>query len=107
MAMKNFGSKSKEKDNGEFKISFAVMFCSSSGVTRMYLILCLSDVNIIIHRDGKSLGYEQVEQGYKDWVLKMHKTYDEEDASGEDDAIFIFDSLDNKALCISPDCKGM
>lgn len=51
--------------------------------------------------------YEEVEQGYKDWVLEMHKTYDAEDASGEDEAIIIFDSLDNKALCISPKCEGM
>lgn len=48
-----------------------------------------------------------MERDYQNWVTEMHKTYDEEDASGEDDAIIIFDSLDNKALCISPDCKGM
>ena len=48
-----------------------------------------------------------MERDYENWVMEMHKTYDEEDALGEDDAVIIFDSLDNKALCISPDCKGM
>lgn len=61
----------------------------------------------MLHREGKALVFGQVEQDYQNWVLEMHKTYDEEDALGEDDAIVIFDSLDNKALCISPDCRGM
>ncbi|CAH8342528.1 unnamed protein product [Eruca vesicaria subsp. sativa] len=78
VALKNFGSKSKEKDNS-------------------------TDVSMVIHKEGKSLTYGQVEQSYQDWVFKMHKSYDEEDALGEDEATVIFDSLDNKALCISPD----
>ncbi|RID59409.1 hypothetical protein BRARA_F02641 [Brassica rapa] len=80
VALKNFGSKSKEKDN---------------------------DVSMVIHREGKSLAYGQVEKGYEEWVLKMHKSYDEEDALGEDEATVIFDSLDKKALCISPDCEAV
>ncbi|KAF2534407.1 hypothetical protein F2Q70_00032420 [Brassica cretica] len=80
VALKNFGSKSKEKDNG---------------------------VSMVIHREGKSLNYGQVEQSYHDWVLKMHKSYDEEDAIGEDEATVIFDSLDKKALCISHDCEAV
>ncbi|WZZ01082.1 hypothetical protein YC2023_073410 [Brassica napus] len=80
VALKNFGSKSKEKDN---------------------------DVSMVIHREGKSLAYGQVEKGYEEWVLKMHKSYDEEDALGEDEATVIFDSLDKKALCISPDCEAL
>ncbi|XP_019083924.1 PREDICTED: uncharacterized protein LOC104706733 isoform X4 [Camelina sativa] len=80
LALKNFGSKSKEKDN---------------------------DVSCVLHREGKTLVFGQVDQDYKAWVLEMHKTYDEEEASGEDDAVVIFDSLDNKALCISPDCEAV
>ncbi|KAJ4867401.1 gamma-irradiation and mitomycin c induced 1 [Raphanus sativus] len=80
VALKNFGIKSKEKDN---------------------------DVSMVIHREGKSLNYGQVEQSYQDWVRKMHKSYDEEDALGEDEATVIFDSLDNKALCISPGCQAV
>ncbi|KAJ0248647.1 hypothetical protein HA466_0157180 [Hirschfeldia incana] len=80
VALKNFGSKSKEKEN---------------------------DVSMVIHREGKSLTYGQVDQSYHDWVLKMHKSYDEEDALGEDEATVIFDSLANKALCISPDCQAV
>uniref|UniRef100_A0A0D3DD59 Histidine kinase/HSP90-like ATPase domain-containing protein n=1 Tax=Brassica oleracea var. oleracea TaxID=109376 RepID=A0A0D3DD59_BRAOL len=80
VALKNFGNKSKEKDN---------------------------DVSMVIHREGTSLTYGQVEQSYHDWVLKMHKSYDEEDAMGEDEATFIFDSLDKKALCISHDCEAV
>ncbi|KAG7551735.1 hypothetical protein ISN45_Aa06g023820 [Arabidopsis thaliana x Arabidopsis arenosa] len=80
LALKNFGSKSKEKDN---------------------------DVNIALHRKGEALVFGQVERDYQNWITEMHKTYDEEDASGEDDAIIILDSLDNKALCISPDCKAV
>ncbi|KAL0890595.1 hypothetical protein Bca101_014578 [Brassica carinata] len=80
VALKNFGSKSKEKDN---------------------------DVSMVIHREGKSLTYGQVEQSYHDWVLKMHKSYDEEDALGEDEATVVFDSLDKKSLCISSDCEAL
>ncbi|WZZ74934.1 hypothetical protein YC2023_086304 [Brassica napus] len=80
VALKNFGNKSKEKDN---------------------------DVSMVIHREGTSLTYGQVEQSYHDWVLKMHKSYDEEDAMGEDEATVIFDSLDKKALCISHDCEAV
>ncbi|XP_019097222.1 PREDICTED: uncharacterized protein LOC104770816 isoform X1 [Camelina sativa] len=80
LALKNFGSKSKEKDN---------------------------DVSFVLHREGKSLVLGQVDQDYKTWVLEMHKTYDEEEASGEDDAVVIFDSLNNKALRISPDCEAV
>ncbi|KAF8089966.1 hypothetical protein N665_0493s0022 [Sinapis alba] len=69
VALKNFGSKSKEKGN---------------------------DISMVIHREGKSLTYGQVEQSYQDWVYKMHKSYDEEDALGEDEATVIFDSLDKK-----------
>ncbi|XP_023635760.1 uncharacterized protein LOC17884597 [Capsella rubella] len=80
LALKNFGTKSKEKDNV---------------------------VNIELHRGNKPLVLEQVGKDYESWVLEMHKTYDEEEASGEDDAVVIFDSLDNKVLCISPDCKAV
>ena len=76
-------------------------------MTRVDLTLGSTDVSMVIHREGTSLTYGQVEQSYHDWVLKMHKSYDEEDAMGEDEATFIFDSLDKKALCISHDCEGM
>ena len=105
MALKNFGSKSKEKDNGQLQKKNIYIYISL--VTRVELTLCSTDVSMVIHREGKSLAYGQVEKGYEEWVLKMHKSYDEEDALGEDEATVIFDSLDKKALCISPDCEGM
>ncbi|CAA7023351.1 unnamed protein product [Microthlaspi erraticum] len=80
VALRNFGSRSKEKDN---------------------------DVSILIHRVGILLSYAEVEQSYQEWVLNMHTSYDQEHASGEDDAIVIFHSLDNKSLGISPDCKAV
>lgn len=76
-------------------------------MTRVDVTLGSTDVSMVIHREGKSLNYGQVEQSYQDWVRKMHKSYDEEDALGEDEATVIFDSLDNKALCISPGCQGI
>ncbi|ESQ31967.1 hypothetical protein EUTSA_v10003513mg [Eutrema salsugineum] len=80
LVLKNFGSKLKEKD---------------------------TDVSIVIHKGGKCMNYVQLEQSFQAWVLDMHKSYDEEHASGEDDAIVICDSLDNKALGISLDCKAV
>ncbi|CAH2044292.1 unnamed protein product [Thlaspi arvense] len=80
VALKSFGSRSKEKHN---------------------------DVSIEIHKEGERLRIGEVEQSYQEWVLKMHKSYDEENASGADEAIVVFESLDHKALCISPDCEAV
>ncbi|XP_024006711.1 uncharacterized protein LOC18011562 isoform X2 [Eutrema salsugineum] len=62
-----------------------------------------TDVKIVIHREGKTLGITQLEHTYQEWVMKMHDTHDEEATSGEDDAILIVGSLDKKALCILRD----
>lgn len=92
-------------------VSFKNLICSHVFalllVTKIYFNLCVFKVvRMRIHRVGRLLSYEEVEQSYQEWVLNMHNCYDQEHASGEDDAIVIFHSLDNKSLGISPDCKG-
>ncbi|ANM68491.1 gamma-irradiation and mitomycin c induced 1 [Arabidopsis thaliana] len=78
VALRNFGSKSTEKEKDD-------------------------DVNIVIHREGKSVSYAHLEEKYQEWVLEMHNTHDEEAASGLDEAVLIVGSLDKKALGILRD----
>ncbi|XP_039056960.1 structural maintenance of chromosomes flexible hinge domain-containing protein GMI1-like isoform X2 [Hibiscus syriacus] len=76
IALKNFGSRPQDKEK---------------------------DVNVEIHRDEKQLTYLQLEREYMDWLLQMHRMYDEEIESGEDQPIIIVNPLNKKALGISSD----
>ncbi|CAN8277312.1 unnamed protein product [Cochlearia groenlandica] len=77
-ALRNFGSKSVEKEKE-------------------------NDVDIVIHREEKSLSYAQLDHTYQEWVLNMHNVNDEEATSGDDDAVLIVGGLDKKGLCIIRD----
>ncbi|CAA7023350.1 unnamed protein product [Microthlaspi erraticum] len=77
VALKNFGSKLTEKEKD-------------------------TDVKIMIHREGKPLNIKPLEQTYRDWVMKMHDTHDEEAASGQDEPTVVVE-FDKKALNISHD----
>ncbi|XP_039016279.1 structural maintenance of chromosomes flexible hinge domain-containing protein GMI1-like [Hibiscus syriacus] len=76
IALKNFGSRPQDKEK---------------------------DVNVDIHRDGKQLTYLQLEREYLDWLLQMHRMYDEEIDCGEDQPIIVVSPLNKKALGISSD----
>ncbi|XP_039057676.1 structural maintenance of chromosomes flexible hinge domain-containing protein GMI1-like [Hibiscus syriacus] len=74
IALKNFGSRPQDKEK---------------------------DVNVDIHRDGKQMTYMQLEREYLDWLLQMHRMYDEEIDCGEDQPIIVVSPLNKKALGIS------
>ncbi|EOA19247.1 hypothetical protein CARUB_v10000030mg [Capsella rubella] len=78
VALRNFGNKSTEKEKDD-------------------------DVSIEIYKEKKIVSYAQLDDNFKNWVLKMHDTHDEEAALGEDEAVLIVGSLDKKALGILRD----
>jgi len=45
----------------------------------------------------------QLEKEYSDWIIQMHDRYDEEVDSGEDQAVFIINPGNKKALGVSSD----
>ncbi|KAJ9680038.1 hypothetical protein PVL29_021800 [Vitis rotundifolia] len=61
------------------------------------------EINVEIHRDGKSLTLLQLEKEYLDWISQMHDLYDEEIDSGEDQPVIVVGSLNKKQLGISSD----
>ncbi|XP_039172885.1 structural maintenance of chromosomes flexible hinge domain-containing protein GMI1-like [Eucalyptus grandis] len=58
-------------------------------------------INVKIYREEKLLTPLQLEKEYSDWIIQMHDRYDEEVDSGEDQAVFIINPGNKKALGVS------
>ncbi|XP_048139026.1 structural maintenance of chromosomes flexible hinge domain-containing protein GMI1 isoform X2 [Rhodamnia argentea] len=61
----------------------------------------VKEIKVKICREGKLLTPLQLEKEYCDWIIQMHKLYDEEVDSGEDQAVFILNPGNKKALGVS------
>lgn len=61
------------------------------------------EIKVKICREGKLLTPLQLEKEYCDWIIQMHKRYDEEVDSGEDQAVFVLNPGNKKALGVSSD----
>ncbi|XP_027158168.1 structural maintenance of chromosomes flexible hinge domain-containing protein GMI1 isoform X2 [Coffea eugenioides] len=59
------------------------------------------DVHIEINKDGKELNLAKLEKLYEDWIISMHKKYDEEIGSGNDEPTFVVNPSDKQELGIS------
>lgn len=59
------------------------------------------DVHIEIHKDGKELNLAKLEKLYEDWIISMHKQYDEEIVSGNDEPTFVVNPSYKQELRIS------
>ncbi|CAI9092569.1 OLC1v1027852C1 [Oldenlandia corymbosa var. corymbosa] len=59
------------------------------------------DVRIEIIHDGKEISLSKLEKLYEDWISNMHDQFDEEMATGNDEAVLIVDPPNNKDLGIS------
>ena len=60
-------------------------------------------VDVKVYRDGKLLSPSQVEKEYHDWILQMHKRYDEEVDHGEDQPVIVVSPGMGKEIGITSD----
>lgn len=87
IALKNFGSKSFEKEKNS----------GSKSVEKE------KDITIEVHRSGRQINPSQLEKEYQNWILQMHDDHDEEINSGEDEPVLVISPLNKKELGISSD----